>query len=68
MDVWLDLLLFFVLTTLLQWLVLDVIMNHCRVEEGDKDPLLFLQREPPAEKIGFNWQRWLSVLRGQTLE
>jgi hypothetical protein len=68
MDVWFDLLLFFVLTTLLQWLVLDVIMSHCRLEDGDENRLLRSQSEPLGEKVGFNLQHWLSVLCGQTLE
>ena len=68
MDVWFDLLLFFVLTALLQWLVLDVIMRHCRLEEGNANPWLRLEKEPSGEKTGFNLQQWLSVLRDQTLE
>ncbi|MEJ2706775.1 MAG: hypothetical protein P8074_04080 [Anaerolineales bacterium] len=68
MNVWLDLLLFFVLTTLLQWLVLYVIMRHCRLEDWDGNSRLRLKNNPPDEKSGFDLRRWLAFLRGQAFE
>lgn len=68
MDVWLDLLLFFVLATLLQWLVLDAIMRHCRLDERNKNSRLRLKNDPPGDKRGFDLRRWLAFLRGQAFE
>jgi hypothetical protein len=68
MDAWLDLLLFFVLTTLLQWLVLHVIMRRCGPDEWDTKSRLRLKNNPPGDKSGFDLRRWLAFLRGQAFE